>query len=260
MAKVWTLYGRCLAADMRDRDPDLAYRTIVEAREIAEAIGERSTLTWLTLQNASTAVAVGAYDEAERHARAVLASAESVGLARSMGQLALARVLVRTPRLDEAEAMVRQANSAFEAQRNSLFLGSGRQLLATVLGRKGRLGEAEREAQAAAEVVFAPPHRAQVLATLAHLRLELGKTDAALAAAEEAHRALAAGGSVGDGESLTLLTRIRVLAAAGRSDDAQRAAAEARASLAERAARFTDPARRDRFLAIEENRALARSP
>jgi len=256
MAKAWALYGRCLAAEIRDRDPDRAYESICEARELALAIGDRRTLTWLTLQTAKTAFVVGAYDEAERLARQVLATVDDVGLARSMAQLYLSRALGCTGRLDEAVALQREANRAFAQQHNSLFLGFGRQHLAMLLLRKGELAAAEKEAVAAADEVFAPPHRGLVLATLAHVRLAQGNVDAALGDAEAAWEAMRIGGSVQEGESLIYWVRVRALAAAGRTDLAAQALEESRARLDERLAKFTDPKRRERFLAVEENQAL----
>ncbi len=198
IATAWTLYGRCLAAAVRDHDPDLAYRSIAEAVRICEQAGDRRTLVWLTLQLALSSVVIGANEEGEACARRVLGSSFGVGLARAMGELSLSRALAAQGRLDEAEEQQRLALGAFVQQGNIMFAGYARHHGAVLRARRGDHAAAEREASAALDEILSARHRAAVLATLSEAHLGLGRTVEAQETARAAYEA-ACYGAVEDG-------------------------------------------------------------
>jgi hypothetical protein len=257
MAAAWTLYGRCLAAAVRDHDPDLAFRSITEAVQICDAAGDRRALMWLTLQLANSCVVIGAFAEAEAHARRVLATAFGVGLARAMGELFLSRALTPMGRLDEAEERQRVALAAFAQQRNTMFSGYARHHGAVLQALRGDFVAAEGEASAALDEILSARHRAAVLATLAEARLGLGRLDDALASGRAAYEA-ARYGAVEDLRISAYLSYARALVAAGRGDEARAIVAEGHERLMESASGFTDETRQRAFLAMTDHAAIIR--
>ncbi|MSP60265.1 MAG: hypothetical protein EXR72_07975 [Myxococcales bacterium] len=106
----------------------------------------------------------------------------------------------------------------------------------------GRLDEAEREADAAAEgLAMAGSLRAHALATLGGVRLERGDAAGALAVAREARGLLAFVGVVDEGEASVRLIRAEALRAMGEPEAAGAAIAEARDRLLSRAATIQGP-------------------
>ena len=188
---------------------------------------------------------------AEAVLRDALADAEQMGL-HDITQNArqnLGHALTMTGRLEEARRLQEEALQQVRQQDSARMEGISRTYLARVALLSGDAAAAEREAQAAAELLqVAPSLRATALALLARSRLAQGRAGDALGPAEEAFAQLEAAGSVEEGEALVRLAHAEALEAAGRRGEALAARAAARARLLERAARLRDPGLRERFL------------
>ncbi len=119
-------------------------------------------------------------------------------------------------------------------------------------------GDHEREADHAARAVdllaVTPGLQAWALATHARALLALGQPDEALAKARAAMDILDQLGGLIQGMSLPPLVLARALKATGSEDDAHAAIADAAKRLQARAARFTNPAWKARFLALDDHR------
>lgn len=134
--------------------------------------------------------------------------------------------------------------------------GRGRWALSAALLRAGRLEEAEREALAAREILASIPlDLPGLLATLAAVRLAMGRVDEALAGATEGLERYRAQGAAGFFRgALVRLVHAECLHEAGRIDEAQGAVARARERLSAIAASIGDPHYREMFLInIPEN-------
>jgi predicted Zn-dependent protease len=133
-------------------------------------------------------------------------------------------------------------------------------MAADVLRRLGRLGEAEREALAALDLLQqSKPKRAALVATLAAIQLEQGRPGEALASADAAMAELGALGGSGFKGAFVHLVRAEALRAAGERAAAAEAIAKARERLLERASKIGDPMLARSFLEdVPENaRTLA---
>jgi hypothetical protein len=133
--------------------------------------------------------------------------------------------------------------------------GVARTYLAKIALLSGDPQAAEREARAAAAALqVAPPLRAAAVAVVAQALLALDRPEQALPAAAEAFAELEALGTLEEGESLVRLAYAESLAAAGDGAAAALALSRAHASLLGRAAKISDPGRRERFLTgVPEN-------
>jgi ATP/maltotriose-dependent transcriptional regulator MalT len=137
--------------------------------------------------------------------------------------------------------------------------GRGRWVLAEVLRRAGALEEAEREVEGAWRLLSltCPVELSGVLATKAALKLQQGKPDEALAAAEEGlsrQAAMQMHDHFFRGSFLRLV-HVESLAANGRHDEARKAVANARDRLLAIAAKIDDPTYQKSFLEnVPENR------
>src|SRR5262249_39632636 len=132
-------------------------------------------------------VELGAYVQAENTIRRAMAAAERVGQhgTYEAARQNLGHALARLGRLDEAQALVEQAAAGFAAQQDRRMEGGCRIYLALVHVLAGRLDAAEREADAAVDVLATiAPLRGYALGMLARARLARGRAADALAAAE----------------------------------------------------------------------------
>jgi len=201
---------------------------------------------------------IGAYAEAERALREVLATATRVGLhdVTAVARHNLGLTLGRRGALDEARAIETEALRTFQAQGNGRMEGASRNYLAVILGLAGDLEGAEREVREALRILGpASPLRASTLATLAQVLLLAGRGRDARPLADEAAALLDASDGVDEGEAHVRLVHAEVLRAAGDVAGATAAITRARARLLERAARIGEPAWRESFLRnVPENR------
>jgi ATP/maltotriose-dependent transcriptional regulator MalT len=139
--------------------------------------------------------------------------------------------------------------AAFESNGDERLEGASRMYLALTHCETGDLAAAERDARRAVELLaVAPWLLVYARAALAHVLLAVRRAEEALREAEASDRQRRELGFLEEGESFVLLVWARALEAAGRSEDAREALAEAAASLLERADRIQDPAWRRSFL------------
>jgi tetratricopeptide (TPR) repeat protein len=211
---------------------------------------------------------VGAYEQAEKALRDALGGAERMGLynvvATAKNNLGIA--LARQGKLDEAQVVEFEAISDSAAQGDRRMEGGSRHYLAIILELQGKFDEAEQEALRSAELLtVAPPLRAHVLATVAHIRLSQGRVDEAVTIAREAMGVLDEVGGIEEGESLVRLVHARALHAGGQHEQAETRIDEARQRLNARAEKIKDPRWRQSFLQnVRDNAdtflALAQTP
>jgi tetratricopeptide (TPR) repeat protein len=195
---------------------------------------------------------LGDVEGAEVALRSALGTADRMGLQdlAAVARNNLGYALCCRGQLDEARRLLAQSIETLHRQRASRDEGLARTYLAQTERRAGDAAAAEREARAAVAVLDAIPSlRAFAVAVLSGVLLDQGHVAEALAAAGEAHAALAALGSVEEGEATIRLAHAEALAAAGRTREHRVALGEARDRLLERAARIGDRAFRARFLA-----------
>ena len=194
---------------------------------------------------------LGDLQRAEAALRQALGASDRMGLHDLSAAVEhnLGRVLGLRGELDEAERLERRAIAAFGHQGDPRLEGAARTYLAEILIAAGRQAEAAREAEAsAATLIVAPSLRVAALGAAARARLLGGDLAGALAAANEAHEALAALGDIEEGESMVRLAHAEALAATGARDEALAALGAAHARLLARAERIGEPAWRHRFL------------
>ena len=200
---------------------------------------------------------LGDFEAAEAALRRALADAERMGLLELVTVILhnLGHVLAYCGQLEEAWRLELRAVEAFQRQGDLRMEGSSRMYLARIALLSGDPAAAEREARAAATALqVAPPLRAAAVAVVARALLALGRPAEALEAATEAFAELEALGTLEEGESLVRLAYAEALAAAGDAAGAACALAAARESLLARAAKISDPRRREQFLAgVPEN-------
>ncbi len=221
-----------------------------EAGAARDAVRARRNAGELLLQ-------LGQLTRAEGELRAAVTVTDRLGLHEmsAMTRAGLGLALLYQGSLDGARTMLEESIGALERQGNRPFAASTRIYLAVVLLRSGDLAGARAEASRlvqATELRLAT--RAQALEALAQVCLAQGCAHEALAAAQESMDALTRLGGIDEGESAIRLTLAEALRACGEMDRARAAIATARDHLLARAARISDPAWRDGFLAnLREN-------
>lgn len=236
------------------------HHTIVAAG-CCEQVGDLRRMCTIQGNLGYAQMEVGAYDLAERVLREALATAERLGLPNLVANTKqnLGLVLARRGALDEALRVETEALEMASSQDDHRLVGSARSYLATILHLRGALDEAERQAEAAVSTLsIAPPVRAHALATLASIRLAMGKTSEALRDATETRGILDMLGGIEVGEALIRLVHAEALGASGDHDAALKAITDAATRLRARADKL-DGALREGFLTrIPENaRTLA---
>ncbi len=234
-------------------DAALAFDLLVEAARVFDGIGDVRGATIQRANAGCQAVELGAYAEAERLLRGVIAEAEPLGLdsAGAIARQNLGVALARLGALDEAMRLEGEAIRIYVASADRRLEGSSRTALAMMHAAAGALDAAAEEAGRAVDLLsVAPPLRAAAYATLARVELARGRTAAALEAAGEAHALATSPGGIEEGESLVRLAWAEALDAAGRREEAAAAVASAADRLLARAARIADADRRARFLGV----------
>jgi tetratricopeptide (TPR) repeat protein len=232
-------------------DPAAYIRSANAAASCFEQAGDMRGACLLRVNAGCVSMEIGFFAEAEAALRDALAAAERMGLhtvaAAARNNLGLA--LARQGALEEARAIERGAIAAAVSQGFRRLEAGSRMYLATILMLSGDLESAEREGTAAVEMMTgAPPMRAQALAILAQVRLAANTPPTALAAAREAMDLLESQGGMEEGESTVRLVYAEALHATGDVGGARAAIAAARERLLERAAKISDPERRQGFL------------
>lgn len=202
-------------------------------------------------------IELGDWTAAEIELTHALADAERMWLetVATRARQNLAVVYAHDGRFAAAIELLERVIEESHTQGNARFEGWTRIYLSNVAYEMGDFARAERDAQIA-EAMFAetPPARAGALAALARARLRLGgdalgPARAAMAILEEFH-------GIEEFESLVWLALIEVLTERG-DPEALAVGERARARLEARAAAFTDPAVRARFLdGVPENRRI----
>ncbi len=223
-----------------------------------ERAGDARSATTLGASVGFAELALGRLLHAERELRGAMERAERLGLgtARTVAKHNLGLAVAFQGRLDEGRILLAEALAECLAQKDRRIEVGARAYLARVELLRGDALAAEREARAAL-VVATPSMRAYSLAVLASALAAQGRVAEALAEAREGHRLVAAGTHGEEGEGLVGVALAACLDAAGDSEAAAAARAEARARLLERAGKIDDEALRAAFLTeIPEHRAL----
>jgi len=197
---------------------------------------------------------LGALGPASTTLAAIAAADDSLGVASSLRRFGLAWLLADRGELPAAHQVAAELAEHGRAHRNVLDEGRGRWVLAEVLRRLGRHGEAETALDAALALAV-PLERPGVLGTLAALRLTQGRVDDAVDAATEAVATITAIGACGGFRGAFVhLVQAEALYASGAHDAARRAIGDARRQLHTIADLIADPGYRASFLeAVPEN-------
>ncbi|HEX3758614.1 MAG TPA: hypothetical protein VHW23_07890, partial [Kofleriaceae bacterium] len=191
---------------------------------------------------------VGAFDTAAPMLEAIAAADVSLGVASSLRRLTLAWLLADQGELARARGVAAELADYGRAHGYAIDEGRGRWALAEVLRRTGDLDTADREIQVALALAV-PLERPGVLATLSALRLAQGRTQDAVAAAEDAIAQCTAMGGCGMFRgAFVRLARAEALHASGAHTAARHAISEARERLRAIARRIGDPDHRHSFL------------
>jgi tetratricopeptide (TPR) repeat protein len=193
---------------------------------------------------------LGAYEDAERALRDVLAAAERLGLSTvaANARSNLGVVLLRLGRASEAESVERAAIASVESN-DQRHEGAARVYLAMILRDGGSFDEAEREARLGLELLAsAPALRPIASATLATILLATGRAQEALEVVRDAMRWIDAGGNLEEGDALVRLTFARALFATGDRASARDLIARAHERLRSRAETIEEARFRKTFM------------
>src|SRR5262249_40839766 len=240
-------------------DPWSALKHSDAIQEIFDATSDELVFLNLRLFQGLNLWYLGALAAAERLLEGIVAADAAVGPVSSLRRFGLAWLRADRGALDDARAMATELAESGHAHHNRLDEGRGRWVLAEVLRRDGDLDGADREVGIALAMTM-PLSRPGVLATLSALRLAQGRTEDALAAAEDAIAQGEAMGGCGMFRGAFLrLAHAEALHATGAHDAAARAIAAARAHLLAIADKITDSDYQASFLErVPENaRTLA---
>ncbi|HRI68687.1 MAG TPA: protein kinase [Polyangium sp.] len=196
---------------------------------------------------------LGDWARSESALREALASAERMGLGPLVAQakLNLGLALARRGQLSEALNVERDALTMYARQGLRRLEGGARMYLGMIRLAAGNVEAAEREVNAALELlVNHPPVRAHAFAVLAQIALVRGDARAALGPAGEAMKILDSVGGIEEGESLVRLVWAEALASAGPEIEARTAIAQAYQRLVERGEKIRDGSWRKWFLEV----------
>jgi tetratricopeptide (TPR) repeat protein len=256
------LHAACAKRAQGEGDPAaflelyrVAAAELEKAGDIRNACTERINAGYALLT-------LGAYREAEQTLRAALAAAERLNLraGRAAAHHNLGLVLARLGSLDEALRIERQAIAQFAVQGNRRMEGGARIYLAAIHERLENFEDAEREAQAAIELLeAAPPLRPYALSMQAQVLLRTGRTSEALDVAQTAADLATPLGHNAEGEAHVFLVLAEALEATGAHGRALAVLVNSRERLLARAAKIGDVPLRESFLASvpEHARTLA---
>ncbi|HEX3758612.1 MAG TPA: hypothetical protein VHW23_07880, partial [Kofleriaceae bacterium] len=259
LARFWWNIAIGLRAAYANDDPWRGLHHSLAIQAIHAEIGGDQIFLNMELFRGLNLWHLGSLADAEQTLKGIPAADEALGVASSLRRQGLAWLLADRGALDEAHALAAQLAEHGERQHNPLDEGRGRWVLAEVLRRMGDLEGAEREVERA-RAMAVPLEHAGVLGTLAMIRLAQGRTEDAVAAAEDAVAQSAAMGGCGMFRgAFVRLARAEALHASGAHPAARQAIAEARDRLLAIADKVADPDHRQRLLhAVPENaRTLA---
>lgn len=233
---------------------------LARARALAQQSTDRSTVAGVTaaalfgrLVGALACVDSGFDGAGESELRALLTVAlrfdawNLIALARSF----LGRALARQGRFDEAVALQRDVIGACQQRGDCWLAASATVYIASALASAGALEMAEAEAvRAIALLEVAPSLRGLAWATLADIRLRLGRVADARAAAVSARAVLDTCGTLAEGEAMVRLMDAATLQVIGAPVAC--AIASAREYVLRRAKSLRSPWR-EAFLAVPEH-------
>jgi tetratricopeptide (TPR) repeat protein len=194
---------------------------------------------------------VGMYSQAEAMLYDVLHEADRLGLTYAAASAHIALGYIYAARGGAEDGRLRIAEVAEEARaRGNAFLeGLARIALARIWLALGALEQAEREAQAAAEITSSNPTlNAPVQAVMAQILLRTSRSVEALAAAKRGKKLLDSLGTVEEGDALIRLVFAEALHAVGDVDGARAALSIAHDSILRDAQRIRDEEIRSSFL------------
>jgi len=228
-----------------------------------DQIGGENILLNMQLLRGMNEWYLGGFARAVSVLEGIPAADTSLGMVSSARRFVLSSLYADRGTLDEARALATQLRDSGLAHRNPLEEAHGRWALAEVLRRKGDLDGAEREIQIALGMAM-PLEQPGVLATRSALCLVQGRTEAALAAAEDAlTRETTMGGCGMFRGAVVRLAHAEALHATGAHAAAGHTIAGARARLLAIAGKIADPGYKTSFLEhVPENArtlALARA-
>lgn len=223
-------------------------KTELAARCFEAANEERHALTFRTSVGFGH-IALGKYAEAAAILRDTLARADRMSLShtRVIAKHNLGYAVALAGDLSAGIAIERDAIEDARAQKDRWVECVSHTYLADLLWRSGDPTAALGSALTSAELSDRP-NRALALAIAARAALALGRPDEARAHATASAALLDELGSIEDGEALTRLAFVEVMAACGDLPAAERALARAKERLAERAAKISNVELRRCFL------------
>jgi eukaryotic-like serine/threonine-protein kinase len=201
---------------------------------------------------------IGMFERAKAMLTRAITLAEPLGAknAITVARAQLARAAIRTGDRERGEALARQAIRELIEQKNVRLEGVVRGYLAECLLDDGLLAEAEVQLERAVSLLeVARPLLAPPLALLGRVRKRQGRFDEAIALVERAEE-IAQSLAIPSDEGTVRHSRVVVLEAAGRVDEAVAARERARAWLTARADELHDPEFLGAFRAIPAHRAI----
>jgi tetratricopeptide (TPR) repeat protein len=230
---------------------EAAVEAFERAGDIRNVALERTTLAW-------TWAEIGFLDRAAEMCRSNLDACIDSGnqQAATYAKLNLGYILSQIPgRRTEARRLLEETIAECQQAGNLRQEGWASANLAWIDHEEGDYAAEERHVARALELLAATPGlRAWAMASYARALLALGRVEEALPHAREAMALLEQLGSLLQGATLPPLILAQALDATGHAREARAAMAAAVTRLQRRAARFTNPEWRSRFLALLENR------
>jgi eukaryotic-like serine/threonine-protein kinase len=259
IARTWWNITVAMRASYAHEDLWMALEHSNALQEIFDTTGSEHAFLNMQLFRGMNLWFLGELAGAERVLEDIVAADESLGMVSAWRRFSLAWLRADRGVLDEARVLATQLIDDGHAHHLPLDEARGRWVLAEVLRRMGDLAGAEREIQAALEMMTALEHPG-ALATLSALRLAQGRAVDALTAADDAvSRCTTVGGCGMFRGAFVRLAHAEALHATGAHDAARHAIAEARTRLLTIAGRIADPEYKQHFLEhVPENaRTLA---
>jgi serine/threonine protein kinase len=247
---VATLRGQLAAAE-----GDLGARLKAQASavELYEQAGWPRRAVRAAVNLADTYSHFGAYEQAERALVEALARARQFEMpdAEALALVHLGHAMAMQDRFVEADDQLSHAMAIASTRGEHRTAMVASLYRADLLCRAGRWvaarAEAERVAEQARQREY-PTGEALALTHVARAAIASGDPETALSASERAYAIYKTLGSIEQGEGLLFVTRMRVLEAAGRLEEAKRIQAEGVHRLEDIALRIADPDWRRRFL------------
>ena len=259
LAQAWMNATAAYRETWVNEDPWLGLRCAKASLEGFQEVGHLRGIALAQVLKGMNLWLLGALPEAERTLRETLhIDDEDLGLTASTRRVSLALVLADSRALGAARVEATRALAAGLKSGQPADEGRGRWLIAEVARRTGELDLAAREADASLELLaLAPLDQAAAIATLAAIHLAAGRPAEALTTARLALSRYEAMRAFGYRGAFARLVHAQALEAAGETEAAALAFAEAREHVAAAAAKIDDAVYRTLFIeAVPENRAL----